>query len=75
MPKQFPADLHRRTCERMLADEAVKDRVVELGNRRVHPLQMAAPGADRRRAENRDSKSYEADPLAAPRRFSDFRAH
>ena len=31
MPKHYPPELRRRTCERMLAGEAVKDLVVELG--------------------------------------------
>ena len=31
MPRHYPAELRRRTCERMLAGEAVKDLVVELG--------------------------------------------
>ncbi len=31
MPGHYPAELRRRTCERMLAGEAVKDLVTELG--------------------------------------------
>jgi transposase-like protein len=31
MPKHYPAELRRRTCERMLAGEAVKDLTAELG--------------------------------------------
>lgn len=31
MPRHYPAELRRRTCERMLAGEAVKDPVAELG--------------------------------------------
>ncbi len=31
MPRQYPAELRRRTCDRMLAGEAVKDLVDELG--------------------------------------------
>ena len=31
MPTHYPAELRRRTCERMLAGEAIKDLVVELG--------------------------------------------
>lgn len=30
MPRHYPAELRRRTCERMLAGEAVKDLVAEL---------------------------------------------
>ena len=31
MPRHYPAELRRQTCERMLAGEAVKDLVAELG--------------------------------------------
>ena len=31
MPRHYPAELRRRTCERMLAGEAVKDLSAELG--------------------------------------------
>jgi len=31
MPRHYPTELRRRTCERMLAGEAVKDLSVELG--------------------------------------------
>jgi transposase len=31
MPRHYPAELRRRTCERMLEGEAIKDLVVELG--------------------------------------------
>jgi transposase-like protein len=67
MPKQYPADLHRRTCERMLAGEAVKDLVVELGIAEVTLYKW------RRQAlidagQRPGLKSYEADPLAAARR-------
>src|ERR1700685_934916 len=67
MPKQYPAELHRRTCERMLAGEAVKDLVAELGIGEVTLYKW------RRQAlidagERPGLKSYEADPLAAARR-------
>ena len=51
MPRHYPAELRRRTCERMLAGEAVKDLSAELGIHSVTLLQMAAPGVDRRRTE------------------------
>ena len=35
MPRHYPAELRRRTCERMLAGESVKDLSVELGIRDV----------------------------------------
>ena len=67
MPRHYPADLRRKTCERMLAGEAVKDLSAELGiadvtlsKWRLQALIDAGrlPGL----------KSYEADPLAAARR-------
>jgi transposase-like protein len=67
MPRHYPADLRRQTCERMLAGEAVKDLSVELG---VHQVTLykwrrqALIDAGRRPG----LKSYEADPLAAARR-------
>jgi transposase-like protein len=67
MPKQYPAELRRRTCERLLAGEAVKDLVVELGIAEVTLYKW------RRQAlidagQRPGLKSYEADPLAAARR-------
>jgi hypothetical protein len=38
MPRHYPAKLRRRTCERMLAGEAVKDLSDELGIHNVTPL-------------------------------------
>ena len=67
MPKHYPAELRRQTCERMLAGERVKDLVAELGiaNVTLYKWRRQAlidagtrPGA----------KSYEADPLLAARR-------
>ncbi len=66
MPRHYPGDFRRRTCERMLAGEAVKDLSASSGST-SHSLQMAAPGADRCRTET-GPKSYEADPLLAARR-------
>jgi len=67
MPRQYPADLRRQTCERMLAGEAVKDLVVELDISQ-HTLyrwrRQALIDAGRRPGLS----SYEADPLAAARR-------
>lgn len=67
MPKHYPVDLHRRTCERMLAGEAVKDLVVELGISQFTLYKW------RRQAlidagQRPGLKSYEADPLEAARR-------
>ena len=67
MPKHYPPELRRRTCERMLAGEAVKDLVVELGISQVTLYKwrrQALIDAGQRAAQ----KSYEADPLAAARR-------
>ena len=67
MPRHYPAELRRRTCERMLAGEAVKDLAAELGivNTTLYKWRRQAlidagqrPGA----------KSFEADPLQAARR-------
>jgi transposase-like protein len=67
MPKHYPAELRRRTCERMLAGEAVKDLSAELGIAGVTLYKW------RRQAlidagERPGLKSYEADPLLAARR-------
>jgi len=67
MPKHYPAELRRQACERMLAGEAVKDLVAELGVAQVTLYKW-------RRQARIDAglrpglKSYEADPLAAARR-------
>jgi len=67
MPRHYPAELRRRTCERMLAGEPVKDLVVELGIAQVTLYKW-------RRQALIDSgrrpglQSYEADPLLAARR-------
>ena len=67
MPRHYPAEVRRRTCERMLAGEAVKDLVAELGIS-DHTLyrwrRQALIDAGRRPGV----KSYEADPLQAARR-------
>jgi transposase-like protein len=67
MPRHYPTELRRRTCERMLAGEKVKDLCAELG---IHNVTLykwrrqalidagVTPGL----------KSYEADPLLASRR-------
>ena|SRR2546426_4681226 len=67
MPRHYPAELRRRTCERMVAGEAVKDLAAELGiaGETLYRWRRQAlidagqrPGA----------KSYEADPLLQARR-------
>jgi transposase len=67
MPKHYPAELRRRTCERMLAGEAVKDLVVELGIADV-TLYKWRRQARIDAGERPGLKSYEADPLLAARR-------
>jgi len=67
MPRHYPAELRRRTCERMVAGEAVKDLVAELG------IAMETLYRWRRQAlidagERPGAKSFEADPLAQARR-------
>jgi putative transposase len=67
MPRHYPAELRRRTCERMLAGEEVKDLSAELG---IHNVTLykwrrqALIDAGKRPG----LKSYEADPLLAARR-------
>src|SRR5437870_10689236 len=67
MPRHYPADLRRQTCERLLAGETVKDLVAELGISE-HTLyrwrRQALIDAGRRPG----TKSYDADPLVAARR-------
>jgi transposase len=67
MPRHYPAELRRRTCERMLAGVAVKDLADELGiaSKTLYRWRRQAlidagqrPGA----------KSFEADPLQQARR-------
>jgi transposase len=67
MPKQYPAELRRRTCERMLAGEAVKDLVVELGIAEV-TLYKWRRQARIDAGQRPGLKSYEADPLRTARR-------
>jgi transposase len=67
MPRHYPPELRRQTCERMLAGEAFKDLVIELGIAEVTLCRW------RRQAlidagERPGLKSYEADPLLAGRR-------
>jgi putative transposase len=67
MPRHYPADLRRQTCERMLAGEAVKDLEAELG---IHNVTLykwrrqALIDAGRRPG----TKSFEGDPLEQARR-------
>src|SRR5580704_15480874 len=67
MPRQYPAELRRQTCERMLAGEAVKDLEAELG---IHNVTLykwrrqALIDAGRRPG----TKSFEGDPLEQARR-------
>jgi transposase-like protein len=67
MPRHYPAELRRRTCERMLAGEAVKDLVAELEISQITLYRW------RRQAlidagQRPGLKSYEADPLLVARR-------
>ncbi len=67
MPRHYPAELRRQTCERMLAGEAVKDLVAELGIS-DHTLYRWRRQAQIDAGERPGAKSYEADPLQAARR-------
>jgi transposase-like protein len=67
MPGHYPAELRRRTCERMLAGAPVKDLVAELGIASVTLYKwrrQALTDAGRRPG----ARSYEADPLLQARR-------
>lgn len=67
MPRHYPAELRRRTCERMLAGEAVKDLVVELGISEITLYRWRAQALIDA-GQRPGTKSYEADPLLAARR-------
>ena len=67
MPRHYPAELRRRTCERMLAGEAVKDLVSELGISE-HTLYRWRRQALIDTGQRPGAKSYDADPLVAARR-------
>jgi transposase-like protein len=67
MPRHYPAELRRRTCERMLAGEPVKDLVAELGISE-HTLYRWRHQALIDAGQRPGAKSYEADPLQAARR-------
>lgn len=67
MPRHYPHELRRRTCERMLKDEAIEDLVVELG------ISEATMQRWKRQTlidagMRRGLLSYEADPLAQARK-------
>ena len=67
MPRHYAAELRRRTCERMLAGEQVKELSAELGvcgTTLYKWRRQALIDAGRRPG----LKSYEADPLLAARR-------
>jgi len=67
MPRHYPAELRRRTCDRMLAGEQVKDLAAELGIRDVTLYRW------RRQAlidagQRPGAKSFDPDPLERARR-------
>jgi transposase-like protein len=67
MPRHYPAELRRATCERLLAGEAIKDLTAELGisgSTLLKWRRQAQIDAGRRPGV----LSYEADPLAQARR-------
>ena len=67
MPRHYPAELRRQTCERMLGGEAVKDLVAELGISE-HTLYRWRRQALIDTGQRPGAKSYEVDPLQAARR-------
>jgi transposase-like protein len=67
MPRHYPGELRRETCERMLTGEAVKELASELGISQETLYKwrrQALIDAGRRPG----SKSFEADPLCQARR-------
>lgn len=67
MPRHYPAELRRRTCERMLAGEPIGDLVDELGISE-HTLYRWRRQALIDAGQRPGTKSHEADPLLAARR-------
>ena len=67
MPRHYPAEIRRRTCERMLAGEAVKDLVEELGVSE-HTLYRWRRQAFIDAGIRPGAKSHEADALVDARR-------
>jgi transposase-like protein len=67
MPRHYPAELRRQACERMVAGEAVKDLIAELGISE-HTLYRWRRQALIDAGQRPGAKSYEADPLEAARR-------
>jgi len=66
MPRHYPHELRRQTCERMLKGEAIKDLVVELGISEA-TLQRWKRQALIDAGLRPGLLSYEADPLAQAR--------
>src|SRR5207248_11030850 len=67
MPRHYPAEVRRQSCERMLAGEAVNDLVAELGIS-SHTLYRWRRQALIDGGQRPGAKSYQADPLLAARR-------
>lgn len=67
MPRHYPAELRRQVCERLLAGEAVKDLVAELGIS-DHTLRRWRHQAEIDAGRRSGARSFEADPLLAARR-------
>jgi len=67
MPRHYPAEVRREACERMLAGEAIKDLVDELGIT-TETLYRWRRQALIDAGERPGVKSYDADPLATARR-------
>jgi transposase len=66
MPRHYPSELRRRTCERMLEGAAIKDLVVELGISEA-TLQRWKRQALIDAGQRPGILSYEGDPLAQAR--------
>ena len=67
MPRHYPAEVRREACERMLAGEAIKHLVDQLGIT-IETLYRWRRQALIDTGQRPRVKSFEADPLAAARR-------
>jgi transposase-like protein len=67
MPRHYPAELRRQTCERLLAGEKVTNLAVEIGVSE-HTLYRWRRQALVDAGQRPGAKSYDADPLLAARR-------
>ena len=67
MPRHYPAELRRQSCERLLGGEKVTDLAAEIGVPE-HTLYRWRRQALIDAGQRPGTKSYEADPLVSARR-------